>query len=106
LAIGEVTRLVADTRADLQDAPPEIAVEPIVQPAVVGLEARHPPQRFCADIVGRACSFRRRPFHLAHCAGAFHREYFRMVHTAWNASFRPIFLPSAYVRPLYEMGTS
>ncbi len=38
--------------------------------------------------------------------GGVHRAYRTSVHTAWNASFRPIFFPSAYVRPLYEIGTS
>ena len=31
--------------------------------------------------------------------GASHRKYFRIVQTAWKASFRPIFFPSSYVRP-------
>ena len=29
-----------------------------------------------------------------------------IVHTADTASFQPIFLPSLYERPLYEIGTS
>ena len=32
--------------------------------------------------------------------GASHREYRRMVQAACTASLKPIFLPSAYVRPL------
>jgi hypothetical protein len=33
-------------------------------------------------------------------------RYLRIVQTAENASFQPIFLPSEYWRPWYEIGTS
>ena len=39
-------------------------------------------------------------------SGASHRKYLRIVQTAWNPSLMPIFLPSSYVRPWYEIGTS
>jgi hypothetical protein len=33
-------------------------------------------------------------------------EYFTMHHSAFTPSFHPIFFPSSYVRPYYEMPTS
>ena len=54
LFVGEKTRLVPHTRADLEDARPEPGLDPVVKPAVVDRELSHPAQRDRPDVaVGR-----------------------------------------------------
>ena len=78
-AVGEITRLIADTRSDFENALAEKRVEAVVQPLVVSLETGHAAQGLGAYLVNGP---RGDVFSSAHRAGAFQREYFTIVQTA------------------------
>ena len=64
-------------------------------------------KRSCSHFVyGASSAIRRSVTVPVSPAGASHRAYRKIAHSADQASFEEIFLPSAYVRPWYEIGTS